>query len=203
MIELLGMKAPTELQEIERRSNEAGFTMGSGFRVGALLSALAATKPGGRLLELGTGAGAATAWLLHGMDCHAGLLSIDNDPLVQNIARDALREDSRVEFRICDGSTFLSEEAPQSYDFVFADAWPGKYGQLELALGLVKPGGMWVCDDMLPHANWPDGHQHYVDRLLTELHHQLGWRVVSIEWDTGCIVATRMADFGHSPERCR
>jgi predicted O-methyltransferase YrrM len=47
--------------------------------VGALLRSLAASKPGGRFLELGTGTGVATAWLLDGMDDRATLVSVDND----------------------------------------------------------------------------------------------------------------------------
>jgi len=38
--------------------------MPSDVMVGALLRLLAAAKPGGRMLELGTGTGLATAWVL-------------------------------------------------------------------------------------------------------------------------------------------
>jgi len=44
-----------------------------------MLRTLAASKPGGRFLELGTGTGIATAWLLEGMDERSTLISIDND----------------------------------------------------------------------------------------------------------------------------
>jgi hypothetical protein len=40
-------------------------------RTGCLLATLAATRPGGRLLELGTGVGEGTAWLLSGMPANA------------------------------------------------------------------------------------------------------------------------------------
>jgi predicted O-methyltransferase YrrM len=39
------------------------FGMASDPLTGALLATLAASKPGGRFLELGTGTGGATAWL--------------------------------------------------------------------------------------------------------------------------------------------
>jgi len=42
-------------------SEELGFTMGSEPRTGALLRTLAASKPGGRFLELGTGTGVGRA----------------------------------------------------------------------------------------------------------------------------------------------
>jgi predicted O-methyltransferase YrrM len=56
---------------------------------GALLRFLAASKPGGRMLELGTGTGLATAWLLDGTGRCASLVSVDVDPVVQDVARDA------------------------------------------------------------------------------------------------------------------
>jgi len=41
---------------------------------------------------------------------------------------------------------------------VFADALAGKYDGLSEALCVVKAGGFYVIDDMLPQPNWPDGH---------------------------------------------
>jgi len=79
---------PPVLDAIERDTRQIGFTMGSELRTGSLLRTLAATKPGGRILELGTGTGIGTAWLLAGMDAHSKLDSVDRDPSVQEIARD-------------------------------------------------------------------------------------------------------------------
>ena len=81
------MAAPTVWSSIRERTGTLGFDMPSDLRTGALLQALAATKPGGRLLELGTGTGLATACLLAGMDSSAQLISVDNDPAFQGVAR--------------------------------------------------------------------------------------------------------------------
>ena len=61
------IQEPASIEAIRVRSRELEFTMASEPRTGALLKALAATRPGGRLLELGTGTGVGTAWLLAGM----------------------------------------------------------------------------------------------------------------------------------------
>jgi predicted O-methyltransferase YrrM len=53
--------------------------MASEPKTGAFLAALAASKPGGRLLELGTGTGLGAAWLLAGMDAAARLDTVDAD----------------------------------------------------------------------------------------------------------------------------
>src|SRR6266404_4030953 len=61
--------------------------------VGALLRVMAALKPGGRLLEVGTGSGVGTCWLLDGMDAMAQLLTVDINPITQAIARSHLGRD--------------------------------------------------------------------------------------------------------------
>jgi len=61
-------------------------------------------KPAGRFLELGTGTGIATAWLLEGMDASSKLDSVDHDPAVQEIAKRNLGQDSRVTFHVVEGA---------------------------------------------------------------------------------------------------
>jgi predicted O-methyltransferase YrrM len=65
-------------------------------QVGALLRLMASLKPGGRLVEIGTGTGVGTGWLLDGMDMAATLTTVDIDPKVQEIARAHLGGDPRV-----------------------------------------------------------------------------------------------------------
>jgi predicted O-methyltransferase YrrM len=75
---------------------------------GALLRALAASKPGGRLLELGTGTGLGTAWLLDGMDAEARLTTVEVNPSTSGIAQRYLGHDPRVEFIVSDAEQFLA-----------------------------------------------------------------------------------------------
>jgi predicted O-methyltransferase YrrM len=77
---------PHALAAIQSDTPAIGFQLASEPTTGSLLRALAASKPGGRFLELGTGTGVGTAWLLAGMDRHSRLVSVDTDPEVQNIA---------------------------------------------------------------------------------------------------------------------
>ena len=73
---LAHMPFHTSGAKIEKRTAELGFDMPSDMRTGALLKALAASKPNGRLLELGTGTGLATACLLAGMDSASSLSAL-------------------------------------------------------------------------------------------------------------------------------
>ena len=103
---------PRALDAIMRDTERIGFTMGSEASTGTLLCALAASKPGGRLLELGTGTGIATAWILAGMDETSRLETIDTDPEAQEIARRHLGDDRRITFHLSDAAAFLDRPHP-------------------------------------------------------------------------------------------
>lgn len=172
-----------------------GFGMPSDAETGALLRTLAASKPGGSLLELGTGTGLGTAWLLAGMDAHATLLTVDNDPQVQAVARHHLGHDPRLTIHTRDGGDFLTAlvAAGRRFDLIFADTWPGKYTHLDLALALVAPGGLYVVDDMLPQPNWPADHPPKVAALFDALAGLSGFAVTRLDWSTGLVLAVRHA----------
>jgi predicted O-methyltransferase YrrM len=182
---------PETWREIGARTAALGFDMPSEADTGAMLRLLAASKSGGSLLELGTGTGLATVCLAAGMDAAAILVSVDNDARVQAVAREALGEDPRVAFVVADGLDFIRAQGPASFDLIFADAWPGKYDGLDETLALLRPGGLYVVDDMLPQPNWPDNHQARVDDLTARLKSHPDLATVSLSWASGLIIAAR------------
>lgn len=182
---------PATWREIDARSRVLGFDMPSEAGTGAMLRLLAATKAGGRFLELGTGTGLATAWLLDGMGPDASLVSIDTDMAVQAVARAVLAGDPRVTFVIKDGLDYVRGQRPASFDLIFADAWPGKYEGLDETLALLGPGGLYVVDDMSPQPNWPPGHQPRVDALVTRLKSHPDLATVALGWASGLVIAAR------------
>ena len=190
------VRTPPALAAIQAETAELGFSMASEPRTGALLAVLSAAKPGGRLLELGTGTGIGTAWLLFGMDASARLDTVDTDVAVVDVARRHLGGDARVAFRIEDGGVFLNRADPDTYDLIYADAWPGKFTDLDAALGCIRQGGFYVIDDLLPQANWPDGHAVKVDALIAELERRPGFAVVRLAWASGLMLVVRQ---GQSP----
>ncbi len=183
---------PHVWREIEKRTAELDFDMPSDMRTGALLKALAASKPHGRLLELGTGTGLATACLLAGVDNASRLVSVDIDARLQAVARELLGSDSRVSFELTDGREFIRSQPHRSFDLVFADAWAGKYDGLDDALALVRHGGFFIGDDMLPQANWPDNHQERAEGLVTYLEGLEGWTTVTLCWGAGFVIVVRL-----------
>ncbi|MDQ0745853.1 putative O-methyltransferase YrrM [Streptomyces africanus] len=80
-------RLPTTLPMLRAKARDAGFTMSSEDHTGSFLAALAAARPAGRILELGTGVGEGTAWLLSGMDRASCLTTVEIDPAVQAIAQ--------------------------------------------------------------------------------------------------------------------
>lgn len=183
---------PPVWHDIRARSVALGFGMASDARTGALLKALAASKPQGNLLELGTGTGLATACLLGGMDKSSRLVSVDIDARCQAVAHELLGSDPRVSFKLVDGLQFIQSQPRQSFDLVFADAWPGKYEGLDVALTLVRRGGFFVGDDMLPQTNWPANQQERVNSLIAQLQRLHDWTTVTLCWGSGFVIAVRL-----------
>ena len=184
---------PAALGPIARDTQALSFTMASDRHTGALLRTLAASKPGGRFLELGTGTGLATAWLLAGMDAAARLVTVDSEAAFAAVAERHLGGDERITFVVGDAAEYLSGGAGETFDLIFADAWPGKYEHLDRALARLNVGGFYVVDDMLPQPNWPEGHEAHARRLVADLEGRPELALTKLAWSTGLIVATRRA----------
>jgi predicted O-methyltransferase YrrM len=184
-------RAPAVCDAILSETNALGFDMISESKVGAFLAALAASKPGGRFLELGTGTGHGTAWLLFGMDSESSLDTVDTDPNVVAVAERHLGSDRRVTFHIADGAEFIKRAQKRGFDLIYADAWPGKFTHLDEALDLLRPGGIYLIDDLLPQPNWPDGHAPKVPVLIQDLERRTEFASVKLAWASGLMVVVR------------
>lgn len=184
-------RKPKCLVAIERDSEALGFSMASEPQTGALLAALAASKPGGRLLELGTGTGFGTAWLLSGMNADSRLDTVDTDPAVSEVAQRHLAEDPRVTFHLMEGAEFIQRSAPETFDLIYADAWPGKFSHLDETLALLRVGGIYIIDDLLPQPNWPEGHARKVPVLIGALEGRSDLTTVKLAWASGLMLVMR------------
>ncbi|MEX2301827.1 MAG: class I SAM-dependent methyltransferase [Bryobacterales bacterium] len=183
---------PPSAEAILAATKAIGFTMASEPKTGSLLRTLAATKPAGQLLELGTGTGYATAWLLDGMDAASALTTVESEARFQGIAKKHLDEDDpRVHFVQTDAADYLSGAESSRFDLIFADTWAGKFTHLNEAIALLKPGGLYVIDDMLPQPSWPEDHGKKVALALEELAARADVLVTRLNWATGIILAVK------------
>ena len=191
MVDSIFSDMPVQYENIAEATKAIEFNMASDMQTGSLLKTLAASKLSGRILELGTGTGLATSWIVDGMDERTKLITIENNTLLLDIARKAL-QDSRVEFVWADGYAWIQTYSGEKFDMVFADAMPGKYDLFEETIGLVKVGGFYIIDDMLPQPNWPEGHADKVERFIEELKERNDIILTKLNWSTGIIIVTKI-----------
>ena len=177
--------------EIEIKCQEIGFTMPSDLFIGSLLKTLISSKPKSYLLELGTGIGLSLSWMVDGMDSESKLITIDNDPELTKIAQHYFGNEPGVKIVCEDGSKWIKNYKGDHFDLIFADAWPGKYSEINEVLDLLKVGGIYVIDDMLAQANWPNDHQKNVDNLIEYLESRDDLNLTKMNWSTGIIIATK------------
>jgi predicted O-methyltransferase YrrM len=185
------IQEPPQLTALLEQVAALNFTMASEPRTGALLRVLAASKPAGHLLELGTGVGVGAAWLLSGMDAASTLVSVDTNFSFQSAAQRVLGGDTRLSLVLEDAVDFLVRQLPASFDLVFADALRGKFEGLDEALAVVKPGGFYVIDDLLPQPNWPEGHGEKVPPLIERLAAHEDFQIVPMTWASGIVLAVK------------
>ena len=188
----INQPVPDAYYTIDAATKASGFTMASDIYTCSLLKTLAASKPGGRFLELGTGTGLSTSWILAGMDANATLVSIDNEAGFLDIAREHLGADPRLTLVHTDGEDWVQGHRNEKYDYIFADTWHGKYLLLDEVLDMLNPGAFYIIDDMLPQPNWPDGHDQKALRLIDDLDRRTDLSVTKQIWATGIILAVRV-----------
>jgi predicted O-methyltransferase YrrM len=121
--------------------------------VGQFLGVLAAGCQGGRIGEIGTGAGLGAAWMASAMpaDCH--LVTVEIDERLAATAAKLLAGDPRVQVLTGDARELLPPHAP--FGLLFADGgWRDPAG-LSSLVDLVRVGGRLVMDDVTPTTLLP------------------------------------------------
>lgn len=182
---------PADYQNILAATRESGFSMASDPQTCLLLRTLSARRKNGKFLELGTGTGLSTCWILDGMGAEGSLLSVDNDLVFLQVAEEFLGHDIRLQLVKADGGDWLIEHSTAEFDFIFADTWHGKYLMLDETLQMLKTGGLYIIDDMLPQPNWPDGHAEKVAALISILEKRKDLWITKLDWSTGIVVASK------------
>ena len=126
MTEEINQQLPAPYRKIKEATEKSGFSMASDVLTCSLLRTLAAAKPASKFLELGTGTGLSTSWILDGMDENSSLISIDNDSNFLAIAKTYLGDDNRLQLNCVDGGKWFEDNIEQKFDYIFADTWHGQ-----------------------------------------------------------------------------
>jgi len=191
MNEEINQPWPKAYQAIDDETKALGFTMASDILTCSLLRSLAASKRHAKFLELGTGTGLSTSWILDGMDKQSTLVSIDNESKYIQVANHFLGTDKRLQLVTTDGEAWINANLKQTFDYIFADTWHGKYLMLDEVLAMLNPGGLYIIDDMLAQPNWPEGHDKKVVNLLNDLDARPDLTLVKQMWATGIVIAVK------------
>lgn len=123
--------------------------------VGRFLAVLAAGCAGGRIAELGAGAGIGAAWMSGAMPADCTLLTAEIDPVRAMAAAEVLADDPRVQVLTGDAIDELGGRGP--FDLIFADCGVRDEATFRAVVGWLKPGGRMVVDDITPVAALPAG----------------------------------------------
>lgn len=172
-------------------ARRAGFSMSCEAEVGALLAVLAAAVPdGGRILELGTGVGVGTAWLIHGLGSRTDveLVTVDNDQGAADLAAQAAWP-SYVRRVVGDAVEVTAGEG--AFDLIFADAQGGKWEGLETTVAALRPGGHLLVDDMNPPSFADSNHEEKTSEVRTRILNHPDLISVPMAWSSGLILSTR------------
>jgi predicted O-methyltransferase YrrM len=116
--------------------------------VGRFLAVLAAGCHGGRIGELGTGAGVGSAWLASAMPADCTLVTAEINESLAATARGVLADDPRVEVITGDAATVLADRGP--YCLLFADSGLRSPEQFSALVSLLRLGGRIIMDDLVP-----------------------------------------------------
>jgi demethylmenaquinone methyltransferase/2-methoxy-6-polyprenyl-1,4-benzoquinol methylase len=172
---------------------KAGFGLSCDPEVGRLLAVLAAAVPaGGRILELGTGFGVGTAWMIHGLAGRGDVELITVDHSAEQLT-EAARAGWPTYVKILVGDAVESTAANGTFDLIFADAEGGKWDGLDVTIRALRPRGHLLVDDMTPPRFAHELHASKTAEVRQTLLNHPALLAVPIDWASGLILATRHA----------
>jgi predicted O-methyltransferase YrrM len=142
------------VKRAEELARELGFTRSSIPEVGRLLQVLA---PGRRRVgEIGTGSGAAAAWIISALDRDATFVTVELDEERAAAAAHLFAGLENVRVLRGDWHRVLPREGP--FDLLFYDGGGKQNPELDGqdVVDLLAPAGMVVMDDLTPGRPGPD-----------------------------------------------
>lgn len=187
---------PVAVAAAYERARRHGFMLSCEPEVGRLLATLAAGVPAnGSVLEMGTGIGAGTAWIVHGLGARddVRVVSVDLDEAASAIAREAAWP-AWITLRVADVLDVLGELG--RFDLIFADAQGGKWNGLERTIAALRPGGTLLVDDMMPPAWMDDAHERHTARVRATLLGHPDLVATELACGSGMILCTRRRERG-------
>lgn len=181
-----------------KAAKDNGFTMSCDSETGQILRALAASKYEGNFLELGTGVGYSTSWILEAISQNSTVDSVEFDTKLYNIAREHFIEEKRLNLINQNAEDFLRQanRSKQKYDFIFSDTFIGKFIMLDEALELLNTGGIYMVDDLIEQPEWQPksdipAHLEKIEQFKKDLKSKKNFYTLELNEGSGLIVSVR------------
>ena len=187
---LIEADIPVAVAAARRRAKSVGFKQSCENDVGRLLSTLAAAvQPNGSILEIGTGVGVGTAWIVAGLEGRddVALLTVESDERLSEVTK-KWSWPSFVRLLRADATEVT---LPTKYDLIFADAAPIKYGHISSSVAALRPGGILVVDDLHAGPRTTDSERSEKDALRQYLLGLSDLHAVELDWSSGVIMVTK------------
>ena len=184
-----------------QRAKEVGLTTVDPV-TGAAIRMFAALTSARHVIELGTGAGVSTLWLLQGLQHDGVLTTIDRDAEHQRLARTSVQEagvpSGRVRFILGKALEVLPRLSDEGYDLMLCDAAPNEaLDYLPEARRVLRPGGVVLVVGALAGGRVGDPSARDADTLaLRELARAVredeGWVPALLPVGAGLLAAARV-----------
>ena len=138
--------APKLLDPIQRDSAALGLSLHIDEEAGGLLRALTATKPGGFVLQMGSGCCAMTAWLADGADITTQVITLVEDGKRAALADKYFADALNITVHRQTPLAFLQDVSANRFNLICIDELPDD-AVIKTALDLLAPAGIFFVID--------------------------------------------------------
>lgn len=191
------------LHEMEALAEQKGFPI-IGRLCGQLLEVLARTLGATRIFEMGSGYGYSAYWFSRATGPYGEIHLTDTSRSNERLAKDFLKRAGLLEpinYHVSDAFSAF-HNVPGEFDIVYCDIDKHDYPRAwELGRSRVRPGGLYICDNMLwsgrvtddfegedSRPEWTRAIKETNDAIVNDP----DWRSTIVPLRDGVIVATRI-----------
>ncbi|MGO9077990.1 MAG: O-methyltransferase [Streptosporangiaceae bacterium] len=184
---------PALVAAATQQARSADFQFSCEPGTGQLLAVLAAHLPArARVLELGTGTGVGTAWIVSALlpRTDVTVTTVEKDPQTATLAAQG-DWPKFVDLRHGDALDLLPGLG--TFDLIFADAQGGKWEGLSRTIAALNPHGLLAVDDMTPAPDWTSEQRARQDEVRRTLLTSPLLTSVELDHGSGVILSARHA----------
>lgn len=199
------VESPAIIAARQKAAELGAYEMGAG--VGAALKWFAHSLSAINVVEVGTGSGVASLWLLGGMHKEGVLTTIDPEAEHIRVARESAKDAgiaaSRIRFIVGDGIDVLSRLTDDGYDLVVWNGEPRDIAAgVDQAHRLLHVGGTLIINRALWHLKVPDPAQRDERTLAMRdsaksLRADDRWLTAFLPIGDGLLLATKVSATSH------